>query len=380
MTDTDSQLTFARAGANERPTDFVDVQPSFRQKAALTFRSITSQYSFFADVSEFQRVINSRYPYPIISFRADNGHRTDYNAGANWRYIRSSAKIKIAIAYVVFMPGQLAPVMDRVKRLLGATCPRKIVIMVDMESGSGFAGPGNHSHEANTWMNAFAAYTGSHAQVIAYANRYDFNSNWPQIVGWAKKVTASYGTYDPGTYAWQYFGGMVLYPSPSGFPRSVTPFGTWVDLNVIKRPIRKVMRDFGISGALPGPAPIFKPPVLPPGAHTYRVVSGDTLSGIATRFYTTVATLVRLNPALRANPNLIGVGQVIRLPDMKPAPTPRPKPAPKPVVKRYRIVSGDTLSAIAARNHTTVAQLVKWNSTLIKNPNLIHIGWVIRVG
>ena len=52
-------------------------------------------------------------------------------------------------------------------------------------------------------------------------------------------------------------------------------------------------------------------PTTPTG-RTYVVVSGDTLSGIAKRFGTTVNVLVKLNNI--SNPNLIQVGQVLRLP------------------------------------------------------------------
>lgn len=43
----------------------------------------------------------------------------------------------------------------------------------------------------------------------------------------------------------------------------------------------------------------------------------------------------------------------------------------------YTIQPGDTLSAIAKNNGTTVNQLVSWNN--IKNPNLIYVGQKIRV-
>lgn len=43
----------------------------------------------------------------------------------------------------------------------------------------------------------------------------------------------------------------------------------------------------------------------------------------------------------------------------------------------YVVKSGDTLSAIAKKYGTTVAQLVKWNG--IKNPNLIYVNQKIRV-
>ncbi|SHF43127.1 BsuPI-related putative proteinase inhibitor [Desulforamulus putei] len=57
----------------------------------------------------------------------------------------------------------------------------------------------------------------------------------------------------------------------------------------------------------------------------YIVQPGDTLSGIAARFNTTVEELQRLNNI--ANPNLIFVGQQITVPDtVAPSPTPTPSP------------------------------------------------------
>jgi LysM repeat protein len=48
------------------------------------------------------------------------------------------------------------------------------------------------------------------------------------------------------------------------------------------------------------------------GAQTYRVKAGDTLSGIAARFGTTVAVLQRLNNIKDAS--RIKIGQLIKLP------------------------------------------------------------------
>lgn len=45
--------------------------------------------------------------------------------------------------------------------------------------------------------------------------------------------------------------------------------------------------------------------------------------------------------------------------------------------KTYTVVKGDTLSAIAKQHDTTVAKLVALNG--IKNPNLIHVGQVIKL-
>lgn len=45
----------------------------------------------------------------------------------------------------------------------------------------------------------------------------------------------------------------------------------------------------------------------------------------------------------------------------------------------YTVRSGDTLSAIARKYGTTVATIQKLNSSLIRNVNLIQVGWKIRV-
>lgn len=65
-------------------------------------------------------------------------------------------------------------------------------------------------------------------------------------------------------------------------------------------------------------------------------------------------------------------------PPPKPKPGPVPKPKPKPKTKSITIAHGDTLSALAKRYHTTVANLMKLNPS-IKNPNLIYAGNKLKV-
>lgn len=59
-------------------------------------------------------------------------------------------------------------------------------------------------------------------------------------------------------------------------------------------------------------------------------------------------------------------------------PAPKPAPAPAPRTKRYTVVSGDTLGAIATRFHLSLAQLEKLNPQ-IKDPNRIQPGQVLTV-
>ena len=43
----------------------------------------------------------------------------------------------------------------------------------------------------------------------------------------------------------------------------------------------------------------------------------------------------------------------------------------------YRVKSGDTLGAIARRNHVTTSQLMRWNG--LKNPDRLSIGQRLRI-
>lgn len=92
-------------------------------------------------------------------------------------------------------------------------------------------------------------------------------------------------------------------------------------------------------------------------ATTYKVQSGDTLSGIAQKFGTTVANLSNLNGI--TNPNKIFVGQLLYVTGTAKT-------------KTYTVKSGDTLSGIAALYGTTTKALQNLNG--VTNPNLIYAG------
>lgn len=56
------------------------------------------------------------------------------------------------------------------------------------------------------------------------------------------------------------------------------------------------------------------------------------------------------------------------------------KAEPKlPVLETYVVKAGDTLSKIAAMYGCTVNDIMQYNSTLIKNPNLIYVGWELTI-
>ena len=114
-----------------------------------------------------------------------------------------------------------------------------------------------------------------------------------------------------------------------------------------------------LAGGQPTPTP------TPGGDTYYTVVSGDTLSGIAARFGVTVAQLCSWNNI--SDPNKIYVGQRLIV----------KRGGGGSTAKYYTVVSGDTLSGIAVKFGTSVSQLCSWNN--ISDPNKIYVGQVLRV-
>lgn len=221
----------------------------------------TTQANYFADWSEYQPVVTSAYAYPISMHRFFSGYRTDANAAANWLVIDNAinaGRIRVAFTYPVFVPGQFTAMMTSLRNQFGAQSPtNRLVPVLDMESGGAFAGPGNHSPEANDWAAALAEYAGTpdYARSHGYANVPDFQECWPQIVPLIPKHTAAYTSVNPGSFAWQYQGGNPTYPAPAGAPRSYAPFGTYIDGNVIYQSLDQIEQILGIT--LP-PLPIPK--------------------------------------------------------------------------------------------------------------------------
>ena len=97
---------------------------------------------------------------------------------------------------------------------------------------------------------------------------------------------------------------------------------------------------------------------------TYYVQAGDTLSAIASKFGTTVSSLVSLNRI--SNPNVIYVGQKIYVGE-----------ASQGQSNAYTVHAGDTLSGIAAKFGTTWKALAQKNG--LANPNVIYVGQTLTI-
>lgn len=110
---------------------------------------------------------------------------------------------------------------------------------------------------------------------------------------------------------------------------------------------------------------------------SYTVKSGDTLSGIASQYNTTVNQIVSLNQL--SNPNLIYVGQVLKLKNSQTTNSSSSSSSSTATTTAgtYTVKAGDTLSAIASRYSTSSSTLASLNS--LSNPNLIYVGQVLKV-
>jgi len=114
----------------------------------------------------------------------------------------------------------------------------------------------------------------------------------------------------------------------------------------------------------------------------YTVQAGDTLSGIARRFNTSVAAVAQLNGIV--NPDRVLLGQTLQIPSaqVESAATPLPEspvstPQETPTLQTYVVLPGDNLYRLSLRFNVTLAELVEENG--LANPNLIQVGETLRI-
>jgi LysM repeat protein len=112
-------------------------------------------------------------------------------------------------------------------------------------------------------------------------------------------------------------------------------------------------------------------PATQANGQTYTVVSGDTLSGIGSKFRIDYHLIASANGL--ANPDLIYPGQILRIPG---GGVPSASKSAKSG-STYIVQSGDTLSSIATSHNTTWQKLQSDND--ITNPDLIYPGQEIKI-
>lgn len=103
-------------------------------------------------------------------------------------------------------------------------------------------------------------------------------------------------------------------------------------------------------------------------ATTYKVVSGDTLYGIAQRSGTTVTVIKQANGL---SSDALSIGQTLTIPGGGTV-----APPSTSGTSTYQVVSGDTLYSIAQRNGTTVAAIKQANGL---SSDMLSIGQTLRL-
>lgn len=125
------------------------------------------------------------------------------------------------------------------------------------------------------------------------------------------------------------------------------------------------------SGTVAPSNPVPSAPAEKPSEsyQTYTVQSGDTLSGIASRFRTTYQKIAADNGI--ANPNIIHPGQVLKIYGGST------QSNSSSSYQTYTVKSGDTLSGIGSKFGVSYQKIAADNN--ISNPNLIHPGQVLKI-
>ncbi|HEY8717888.1 LysM peptidoglycan-binding domain-containing protein [Pengzhenrongella sp.] len=111
-------------------------------------------------------------------------------------------------------------------------------------------------------------------------------------------------------------------------------------------------------------------------AGLHRVVSGETVSGLAASYRISVASIVAAN---HLGPHaLIRVGQLLAIPGSGASRSAaHPVAAARPTSAVHRVASGETVSAIAARYRTSVAAIVAANH--LDPRAFIRVGQNLRI-
>ena len=282
-----------------------------------------------------------------------NSYLQQYYEGAK------AANLKVGF-YHFFNPGSTSSSIEQaqyfVNAIHGLTSECKLVL--DLEQTGGLA-PDELSSQAVEFLEEVKRLTGLDVAVYTYVNFANNNINNSSGLSDYPLWIAEYGVLSPeensiwgSSYAgWQY--------SDTG---DIHGINGNVDLDIFTDDIllEESKFIFGNRNVESNKA----------GAIYYVVQIGDTLSGIAQKFGTTVSQLVSINNV--SNPNLIHIGQVLKI-----YPTTLINQRSKDFNSTYIVQAGDTLSGIAQKFDETVGELIELND--IRNPNLIYVGQVLKI-
>jgi len=126
---------------------------------------------------------------------------------------------------------------------------------------------------------------------------------------------------------------------------------------------QKTLAEVGLASSAPQKPQTPQKPTAAAGEQTYTVKRGDTLSGIASKYGTTYQKLASYNGI--ANPNVISVGQIIRIPGSG--------------TRTYTVKAGDSLWAIAAAQLGDGARYNEIKTLNGLTSNTIHPGQTLKL-
>ena len=214
-------------------------------------------------------------------------------------------------------------------------------------------------------LEANGYYAGFYLNENWYKNKCNGSELAKRFTVWLAKWSKVEQTAYP---MWQ-FGGETNYI------RSNKVAGVVCDQDYCFKDFPTIIKNSGLNGY--GKGTETTKPVEPSKPQTssetiYIVKTGDTLSGIASRYGTTYQVLASYNGI--SNPNLIGVGQAIKIPNGTMSHITNTSS------RTYIVKSGDTLSGIASKYGTTWQKIYNDNKSVIgSNPNLIKPGQVLTI-
>src|SRR5690606_28177165 len=131
--------------------------------------------------------------------------------------------------------------------------------------------------------------------------------------------------------------------------------------------------------AQPAPATAL-PAAKKPGTLTHRVVAGDTVWALAKTYRSSVPAIITANDLSPSA--LIRIGQQLtipagRSPAAKPSAPKKPAASTSTKARTHKVVSGDTVGALAVRYSSTVGAIVKANR--LNAAALIYVGQTLTI-
>lgn len=198
--------------------------------------------TFWADVSQYQRVVNDSYPHRVFFFRSNTGSVRDRNADQNLTWglkALDEGRIDILGIYYFFRPGQANCDLWREVVTRGGKIDPRIVCMVDVEGDRGTVA-GDNSAEINDEIGRVQGWLGG-KRVIGYYNPKSDPGLWltrPNIPLVIPHYNGTPGTsYEyPNRFAHQYADNVAC-----------APFGP-CDANYAPHSVDQLKQLFGLTG------------------------------------------------------------------------------------------------------------------------------------